>query len=306
MNTSAVLTTPSTTASCPTAPAHVVVSSFQLAFDKTAEARAKLEAQDILPLNLDIPSAVATVIGALARAKGLHSEVIKLFAAPTLVEIEALETYADALSFAHTAVQAASRPTPPLQPLFEQASALRDLLLSDATALACRGFIDPKVLQKLKGGTGYLAIAYDLGTIVHVMRERWAEISMRSAVQPFELDQAEKLYEQVTRAFADRERQSEAVAIATAERARAYTLMVKAYDHLRRAATFIRWEEGDANKFVPSLYAGRGGRGKHDDEEEKKELQSKLPPAITTAPAPEMPEVPAVAPGMPGGSPFSS
>jgi hypothetical protein len=39
-------------------------------------------------------------------------------------------------------------------------------------------------------------------------------------------------------------------------------LFLKAYDETRRAVKFLRWRERDAETIVPSLYRGRGGRGK--------------------------------------------
>ena len=131
----------------------------------------------------------------------------------------------------------------------------------------------------------------------------WTEISSKSAIQSSELDEAEKLFEQVSRAFAERSRQSNAVGEAADDRARAFTLLVNAYDQLRRAAIFVRWEENDADKFVPSLWAGRGGRGnaeKKSTPAPSEEIAPTQPVAI--APVDANP----VTPGMPGGSPFAN
>lgn len=252
---------------CPVVPvmghgvAAAIAPTFEAAFKSTARARAKLEPTALVPINLEIPSAIATVMASLPRARTLHAQMVTLFTAAEVAELDALETYADALAFAHTAFLAASQPAPPLHQLFVRATELRDTLLSDATALANRGLLDGRVLSELKGGTGYLAVAYDLGAIVRLMRSRWSEIGARTAVTEAELSEAEGIYEQVTRAFAARERQSDAANAASLERARAFTLFFNAYDQLRRAASFLRWKEEDADKFVPSLYAGRGGRG---------------------------------------------
>ncbi|WP_437591731.1 hypothetical protein [Sorangium sp. So ce1000] len=44
------------------------------------------------------------------------------------------------------------------------------------------------------------------------------------------------------------------------KRARAFALLVHAYDQTRRAIAYLRWNEGDADSIAPSLYKGRGGR----------------------------------------------
>lgn len=41
---------------------------------------------------------------------------------------------------------------------------------------------------------------------------------------------------------------------------RAYSLFVRAYDQCRRAVSYLRWEEGDADDEPPSLFANRGPR----------------------------------------------
>lgn len=298
MNTTT--TTSSSTSNNNNAPSS---ASFQTAFEQTASARAKLEAKDLLAINVDIPSAVATVIGTLPKAKSLRSDIVKILSVEEMAEVDALQIFADALSFAHTAYLAASQPPAPLPELFARATELRDLLASDATALAKRELVDGNVLAQLKGGTGYLEVAYDLGAIVRIMRDNWNEISKRSAVQATELDEAEKVYEQVTRAFAARERQPAIVEAASADRARAFTLFMKAYDQLRRAATFIRWNEDDTDKYVPSVYVGRGGRGNATP----KPVPAPQPaPPVTTAPAVAAAAKAPSAPGMPGGSPFAN
>jgi hypothetical protein len=50
------------------------------------------------------------------------------------------------------------------------------------------------------------------------------------------------------------------VSVATSERQRAFTLLVKTYDGVRRALTYLRWEMKDVEKFAPSLWTGRGRR----------------------------------------------
>jgi hypothetical protein len=52
------------------------------------------------------------------------------------------------------------------------------------------------------------------------------------------------------------------------QRARAFTLLVNAYDACRQALAYLRWKEGDAESIAPSLFKKRPGRkpGKKDEE----------------------------------------
>lgn len=43
-------------------------------------------------------------------------------------------------------------------------------------------------------------------------------------------------------------------------RQRAFTLFVRAYEECRRAATYLRWHEDDADDIAPSLWTKRNRR----------------------------------------------
>ena len=47
-----------------------------------------------------------------------------------------------------------------------------------------------------------------------------------------------------------------------------FTLFANSYDQLRRAVTYLRWEQGDADAILPSLWArsgaGRPAKGEPD------------------------------------------
>jgi len=42
-------------------------------------------------------------------------------------------------------------------------------------------------------------------------------------------------------------------------RNRVFTLLTRRYDQVRRAVVFLRWDEGDADRIVPSLYKKHRG-----------------------------------------------
>jgi hypothetical protein len=281
--------------------------AFHTAYDATAKDRAAIEASEVLIVNLDIQQAITTVLGALPRIKVLRPEIVAL---PQFEvgPFDAIEAYARALAYAQTVYLAASTTQEALPALVERAVGIRDLLVSDATALARRGLLDSKRLADLKGGAGYLNVASDLGVLVRMLRERWSEVATKSAIQVAELDEAEQIFEHITLAVAERTQQSTRAVAASDDRQRAFTLLIKAYDQARRAVTYLRWDHHDIDKIAPSLWAGRGGRsasngGKNDRNE---------PPVDNAAPAPGAPEAPngvspaPYTPGLPGGSPFAN
>lgn len=284
---------------------------FHVAFDKTAAARAALSVEDLVAINLDVQVALTTVMGTLPRIAAFRDEMVQL-PAFDITNVDKLTTYAEALAHAQAAYLAASSPVEPLPALVARATEIRELLLSDASALAKRGMLDGKRLAELKGGPGYLNICSDVGVLVRMLRERWSEIASKTALQPSELDEAEELFQRVTRAYAGRAQQSPIAVAAADDRHRAYTLLMKAYDESRRAVTFLRWHEGDFDKIAPSLFAGRRRSASSPDTEPPVDGATDNghvaadAPAAHAAPSPGTPAPPAVGNGFPGASPFNS
>jgi hypothetical protein len=69
------------------------------------------------------------------------------------------------------------------------------------------------------------------------------------------------------------------------ERCRAFTLLFKAYEELRRAIVFARWAKGDGEELAPSLHAVPGaGRPK---KQRKQPLQAESLDATDDESAPD-------------------
>jgi hypothetical protein len=216
---------------------------------------------ELLHLNLDIPSAVATVLGALPEIQELHDEMAGL-SGFDIARISRLRTYAWALGHAHAMHRAAIAPPDSVAELAERAADLREILHADATALAKRGHLEEASVAKLKSGLGYKNLAIDLVGLVGLFRDHWDGISSKTAVEPAELEEAGQLAQRLITTVGLREQAPAVIEAASLTRQKAFTLLAKAYDDARRAVTFLRWHEGDVDSIAPSLYAGRGGRKK--------------------------------------------
>lgn len=290
---------------------NTTVGRFEAAYAKTTKARAALESTDLVAINLDVQLSVTTVLSALPRMRTLREEIERQLPVFDLAQFDKLETYAEALAYAQTAYLAASEPSEPLPALVSRAIELRDQLVADATALARRGLVDAKALSELKGGNGFLNVGSDVGVLVRMLRERWNDIKGKSAIQSEELDEADRLFERITLAYAERSQQPVRVAKASDDRTRAYSLLLTTYDQARRAISYVRWVENDVDKFAPSLWSGRGGRGAKAGPADgapdgaKPKPGDGTSPGTTPTPPPVMPPSP-VSPGLPGGSPFAN
>jgi hypothetical protein len=281
-------------------PAQAEVKEFLAGFQRVeAEVRA-LPERDLVPVNLDVPSAVATALGSWPEIVALRGEVAAL---PNvdLAKFDKIRDYALALAHTHGAYRAALGPTDPIAKISEEVSAIRDQLFADAQALGGRGLLEPGRVEKLRSGLGYKNVAFDVVGLVQLFRERAHDLVGKTPVTPQELDHAAELAQQLVTAVGLKEQSTAGLTAAALLRQQAFTLFTQAYDEARRAIGYLRWHAGDADTIAPSLWAGRGGS----------KSPASADPVPTPAPldttSPPTTGAPATAPGigLPGGSPFT-
>lgn len=212
---------------------------------------------DLVAINLDIPAAAVTVLGCGPKLRSHRDAIAAKLPAQDLASFDKLETYALAAAHAHTLYLTASSPPEAIPELVDELTKARDLLVTDVTALAKRKLLDGSRLDELQGTSGYKNIAFDVMLLATLMREHWASIEGKTAVQLAELDRAEQIADRLAMAIGLREQEPGAANAAGETRQRAFSLFMKAYDQARRAITYLRWDEGDADTIAPSLYAGR-------------------------------------------------
>lgn len=273
-----------------------------LAEEAYKRAQAKIEAVDaakVLPINLDITAATATVLGAMGGVIAYRQQVEAEVPRFPVTLFDDIETFAYALLYVNSVYQVSVEPKDELQPLLEQATQKLTVLQADASALAKRGLIPAEILGELSPDRGYKAAAANLQLVYTALDTHWEKIVGKCAVDRAELDLAGRLAARIVRLVGLREQSPSAVADATLTRARAYTLFVNAWDEIRRAIGYVRWQQGDADEIAPSLYANRGKR---------RPEQPEKPATPPVAPAPTEPSngTPPVIRNLniPGGSPF--
>ncbi len=275
------------------------VPRFRAAYQQLIDEVRAVPPSELIAINIDIPTAVTTALGALPEIRALRGRMAAETPQFDIARFDKLESYTLAAGHAHTLFLAASAPAESIDELSSAALASRNLLLSDASALSTRGLIDGQRLKDLRGPSSLRNLAFDLFALAAILRDNWAKIDGKTALQLGELDKAETLADRLLTAVGLREQGPAILAASSENRQKAFTLFVTAYDQARRAVSFLRWNEGDVDDIAPSLYAGRGtGRRKPP-----------TPPAPTPpAPGPIAPtatqavnQAPA---GLPGSDPF--
>jgi len=224
----------------------------------------KLVPDELVRVNLDVSAALQTILAALPKLRALRGQIVKELPSFDIASFDRLEDYALALSVTQTALLLATKPPSELPALAEDALQLRETLLRDAQALARRNLIDGGQLAGLKGVNGYKNIAQDLQILSKILQDAWPQIQGKTATTTDELKTASQMATRLSRLVGLREQGPARVAVATDDRRRAFTLVLRTYEDARRAIANLRAPQRDVNTVVPSLYPGRP-RGRQSD-----------------------------------------
>lgn len=291
---------------------------YKEAFARALPASQALSVEELALINIDLPSAIGTTLGKLTGILALRDKA-KALPDFDVTAFEQLETYMLATGHAHSLFLGVSTAPEAIFELNEKGLKLRNTLYTDAVALAGRGLIGGDRIAELKANVGYKNLAFDLMALAGILRAGWDKISTKTAITEDDLDQAEFIGDQLMSAVGNREEAPANVAEVALQRQRNFTLFLKAYDQVRRAVGYLRWNEADLDRLAPSLYSGRGNsNARKKDDTQPTAPGATTTPALPTAGQPAVPahaaSTPAVSAavpspssssGLPGGNPFA-
>jgi hypothetical protein len=162
-----------------------------------------------------------------------------------------------------------------------RATPLRWKLLRAADEL-----VDATAVARIRGGSGNVDKANDLVALAALFSQSWDALHDKTAITRELVDEAALLGPSLLVALAEEPLPQPDDANGT--RQRAFTLLVRAYDEVRRAVTFVRWAEGDADTFAPSLYAKTRKRRPSETEPEDDDADGDdtVEPVVTPASGP--------------------
>jgi hypothetical protein len=245
---------------------------------------AALSPSAIVAINLDIPRAVTVAVGALPNLRDLRPRFIAELPQHPIHTTDKLGTYALAAWYTHLCALPASKTESEFEALVAEATPLRDDLLVAAEALAHKNLLDPETVAGIRRGQGNLDKANDLVALAALFTQRWSHVHGKTTVAESDIERAAELGPLLLVALGAREQAGAGASKPTDradQRARAYTLFVKAYEEARRAVAYLRWHEDDVDDIVPSLFASRKSPRK------VKAPEPEAPP--NDAPTPEQP-----------------
>lgn len=276
--------------------------AFTRALDALRPVLEEIPHGELLPIRLDITSAIITAFGVLPRVAKLREAIVDELGADAASYVDRLEITTQACARAHALYLTTIHGTDVEEKVVELGGVRRVLLL-EAQGLVAKKRLAASSLAEIVGGTGYKAMCIDVLQLVSALRADWSAIEAHTPVTSLELDQAEALADAVAALLGEAE-QASASSPAAEMRQRAYTHFMRTYDEVRRAVACVRWEQDDADDFAPSLFANRERR--RDDDTEIDPVITPIVPIVpivagpTNGPAPSGP----VNPDVPGAPPF--
>lgn len=240
-------------------------------YRKVEAAILALPAEDVGRVTCDVGVAAATALGALPNLLRFRADIEATFlqSAAILKKLDDLQDYALAAVYAD--IRAGLVPQKKqAPPLLMRAKPMRDKLIVVAEALVQFGLFDATLVPHVRRGQGHLDLAEDLMALAAHLNASWDVIENKVPFeQKFLLDAAELGAHLVQALSVDR------VGNVKAEdeldwsviRARAFRLLMREYDELRRVIGFLRYAQGDANDFAPALHVNarkgkRVGKGR--------------------------------------------
>ena len=218
--------------------------------------------EQIPRITIDVGRAVSVALGALPHLRTLRPAIQKTLPEHPILLLDNLETYALAAWYAHLLAVPPAENRTPVKKLLDEATPLRASLLLAAEALAYGGLVQATRVAEIRSGQGTIDLASDLVALAALFLGSWEKLNQNTAVKLREVQRAAELGPELLTALGERGQALSAPKAARAadQRLRAFALFVRAYDACRRAVTYLRWDEGDADTIAPSLFKGRGRR----------------------------------------------
>jgi hypothetical protein len=228
-----------------------------MAFEALREERAALDPQKLVQINADIPTAATIALGSFQRLRSLRASVVNELPKHEMRHWDGLQTYALAALHAHVVsmVPDDSDDRARVKRLLDEAVPLRKKLLVAAEAIAHAGVFDADRVAQIRSGAGHMDRGVDLIALCALYTERWAEVENRTMVTKEEVQRAGVLGPALLEALGAKRLANTRLPAAELrdDRARAFTLLVRAYETCQQAVAYLRFREGDAGAYAPSL-----------------------------------------------------
>lgn len=226
--------------------------------------RAALEAvpdEQLESFNVNVPSAVTTVQAAVPALRTLREALVQNLPRFDIASLDALPDYANALAHLQSEKLRSTKASPELSTAYESALKFREIFRDAGKLLAKLGLVDGKLYESTGSDTGFRNVGYELKALCAELAALPPEVASRTPITADQIARGKTVALMLLDGVAAKEQRSLDSDTVAKQRQRAFTLMNRAYEEVRRSVIYLRWYEGDADDFAPSLFAGRGPTG---------------------------------------------
>jgi hypothetical protein len=266
-----------------------------------AQAFAQVEAEidavpdaALIPIITDITQSAETAFVAADRLDTLMSELATLPTAHFAFEkARKLRLYTGALLYTHVLAMAPKGETE-LKAMLQEAIPLRHKLLVMAEALGELGLVSSEHVAAIRSGHGHHDTANDLTALASLYEGSWGRLGSQVPITRAEVDRAAVLGTRLIAALGDRRYEADALEHtkdARRTRARAYALFMDVYDTCQQGVWFLRWKQGDVDRYVPSIHPRRPRRPRSEESEVVSDAGGVVEPAAADELEPSPPQV---------------
>lgn len=236
-------------------------------YELSLPAMRALDGTKLLVIKIPPLSVVTTVLGAKPKMDALRDQMVALpgFNAQAY---DQMAQHAQALGYAEVRYQMVTKDASKLRQCGDETYEFRDKFRADADALIKNNLVDGSPLKACRHLVGYRNAAFDVQIYVRFFMDRLPDIDGKCAITRDVLKRADQVSAFLLRQVGLRDQGPEVICEAAEMRQRAFTLVVQTYDQSRRAVSFLRWQEGDADDIAPSLYASTRKRRRTDKQDD--------------------------------------
>lgn len=242
------------------------------AFDKTAPLRAAVRVEDAPHYSLDAFFAAGIALRTIPRIAPLRADLLTL---PNY-DVGHFDRFGDlarALRFVQTELLRRIQRSTQLPQVAAEGWQMRSMMMAYAEALSHKGVFAPELIARLREGSGYRDLVEDLSVLVSEFQGLPAsKIGADTVVTRADLTRASEIAHEINVQVGTGIDASQDELIA--ERRKLGGLLIEAHSEIRRGVAFLRWDEGDVNKLVPSLFVPAGPRRRDPDVDVPEELEA--------------------------------
>lgn len=247
-------------------PEEIDLTRTEAAWAKFAPRARALPSHEVRDARLDVTLAVAIARGGARNVLAQRARLEEEFQRAPFEVFERVEEVGLAALHADLLHRAASDTVAPFADLLPRVNELRGALLDDLAAQVRRKRAPARLLEDIRAGDNSVRDkANDLNDLAQWYRANWSALAGKTTVEATEVPEASELAAKVLArlgAVMAAQAPKEGEASTSELRRRAFTLLARDYDVLRRYGAFLFFDlPAGWEAYVPSLWSGRASEG---------------------------------------------